>query len=118
MRQPSARCLPNTVDLFRFAPTKDAAGGITGSPYTTAFATGVSCSVQPSAPERFLDDATGRLIQKTVYDVMFTQDYSLRTDDKIVWVDPAGATRKLFVLGSDDQAGRGAVFVVNCQEVA
>lgn len=118
MRQPSARCLPNTVDLYRFTPTKDAAGGITGSPYTTAFATDVACSVQPSAPERFLDDATGRLIQKTVYDVMFNVNYSLKTDDKIVWVDPAGATHKLFVLGSDDQAGRGRVFVVNCQEVA
>lgn len=118
MRKPSARCLPNTVDLYRFTPTKDAAGGITGSPYTTAFETGVSCSVQPSAPERFLDDTTGRLIQKTVYDVMFTVNYSLKTDDKIVWVDTAGATRSLFVLGTDDQAGRGAAFVVNCQEVS
>jgi hypothetical protein len=48
---------------------------------------------------------------------MFTENYSLKTDDKIVWVDTAGTTRNLFVLGSDDQAGRGAVFVVNCQEV-
>lgn len=117
MRQPSARCLPNTVDLYRFVGTKDAAGGITGTPYTTAFATGVTCSVQPSAPERFLDDRTGRLIQKTVYDVMFTANYSLKTDDRIIWVDNVGATRKLDVLGSDDQAGRGGVFVVNCQEV-
>lgn len=109
--------MPNTVDLYRFTPTKDAAGGITGSPYTTAFAIGVTCSVQPSAPVREMVDATGRLIQATVYDVMFTVNYSLKTDDKIVWVDTAGATRSLFVLGTDDQAGRGRVFVVNCQEV-
>jgi len=109
--------MPNRVDLYRFTPTKDAAGGITGSPYTTPFATNVACSVQPSSPERFLDEATGRLTQKTVYDVMFNTNYSLKTDDRIVWVDNADVSHKLDVLGSDDQAGRGAVFVVNCQEV-
>ena len=117
MRQPSARCLPNRVDLYRFTGTKDAAGGITGTPYTTAFATGVVCSVQPSAPVREMMNDAGRLIQTTVYDVMFTSNYSLKTDDKVVWVDSAGVTHNLLVIGLDDQAGRGAVFVVNCQEV-
>lgn len=51
-----------------------------------------------------------------MYNVMFTQDYSLRTDDKIVWVDTAGATRNLFVHGNADQAGRGAAFVAQCEE--
>lgn len=116
MRSPSARCLPNRVDLYRFVAAKDAAGGVTGSPYGAAFATAVPCSVQPATPERGFDGDTGRLFQKTMYNVMFTQDYSLRTDDKIVWVDTAGATRNLFVHGNADQAGRGAAFVAQCEE--
>ena len=116
MRQPSPRCLINQVDLYHFTGTKDAAGGVTGTPYTTPFATGVACSVQPAAPERGFDMATGRLTQNNMYNVMFLQDYSLRLDDKIVWVDAAGATRNLFVYGNADQAGRGAAFVVQCEE--
>lgn len=116
MRKPSARILVNTVDLYRYTPTKDAAGGVTGDPYTTAFAEGVKCSVQPAAPERGFDNETGRLVQKTMWNVMFTQDYSLRTDDKVVWVDTAGATRNLYVHGNADQAGRGAAFVAQCEE--
>lgn len=116
MRSPSARCLINRVDLYRFAAVKDTAGGVTGTPYTTAFATAVPCSVQPAAPERGFDGETGRLIQKTMWNVMFTQDYSLRLDDKVVWVDTAGATRNLYVHGNADQAGRGAAFVAQCEE--
>jgi hypothetical protein len=116
MRSPSARCLINRVDLYRFVATKDAAGGIAGNPYGTPFATSVACSVQPAAPERTFDFDTGRLIQKNMWNVMFNQDYSLRTDDKIVWVDTAGATRNLFVYGNADQAGRGGAFVAQCEE--
>lgn len=116
MRSPSSRCLINRVDLYRFTPTKDGAGGITGDPYTTPFATAVACSVQPAAPERGFDNDTGRLIQKTMWNVMFREDYSLRTDDKVAWVDTAGATRNLYVHGNADQAGRGSAFVVQCEE--
>lgn len=116
MRKPSARCLINRVDLYRFVAAKDAAGGVTGTPYTTAFATAVPCSVQPASPERIFDGDTGRLTQKNMWNVMFREDYSLRTDDKIVWVDTAGATRNLFCYGNADQAGRGAAFVVQCEE--
>lgn len=115
MRSPSPRCLPNRVDLYRFTGTKDAAGGITGDSHPIAFATNVACSVQPAAPERFVDN-TDRLVQKTMYNVMFLQDYSLRLDDKIVWVDTAGAIRNLFVYGNADQAGRGSAFVAQCEE--
>lgn len=116
MRKPSARCLVNRVDLYRFVAVKDAAGGVTGTPYTTAFATGVPCSVQPAAPERIFDPDTGRLIQKNMWNVMFRDNYSLGLDDKIVWVDDASVTRSLFVHGTADQAGRGAAYVVQCEE--
>lgn len=116
MRKPSSRCLVNTVSLFRFAPVQDEDAGVAANRYGAAFATGVPCSVQPAEPERFLDGDTARLIQKTMWDVIFRDDYSLATDDKIVWVDTAGVSRKLFVHGNADQAGRGAAFVVSCEE--
>lgn len=116
MRKPSARCLVNTVDLYRFTPTMDAAGGITGDPYATAFAEGVRCSVQPALPVREFDDEGQRLVQKTMYNVMFAANYSLKIDDKIVWVDSASVPHNLYVHGNADQAGRGAAFVVSCEE--
>jgi hypothetical protein len=115
MRKPSARCLVNTVSLYRRSPTQDADAG-EASGFGAALATSVPCSVQPADPERFLDGQTDRLIQKTVYDVIFTTDYSLKSGDKIVWVDGASVSRTLFVLGSADQAGRGSAFVVSAEE--
>lgn len=116
MRSPSARCLPNRVDLFRFAPTQDEDAGVLANPYGAAFATAVPCSVQPAEPGRFVDRETSRGIQKTTYNVTFATDRGLVADDKIVWVDEAGTIHVLFVHGSADQAGRGAAFVVSCEE--
>ena len=116
MRKPSSRCLINRVSLYRFAPVQDEDAGVAANPYGAAFAADVACSVQPAAPERFLDGDTARLIQKTMWNVMFATDYSLATDDKIVWVDTAGVTRNLYCYGNADQAGRGEAFVVSCEE--
>lgn len=116
MRKPSSRCLVNRVSLYRFTPTQDEDAGVTADPYGAAFATDVPCSIQPAAPERFLENDTARLIQKTMWNVMFAANYSLATDDKIVWVDDAVVTHELFVRGNADQAGRGGAFVVSCEE--
>jgi hypothetical protein len=64
MRKPSARCLVNTVSLYRRSPTQDADAARPRAS-APALATGVPCSVQPADPERFLDGQTDRLIQKT-----------------------------------------------------
>lgn len=114
MRTPSPRALSNRVSLYRADVAQDEDGGETMS--YALFATDVPCSVQPADPERFLDPATGRLIQKTMYSVMFSADHSLKVNDKIVWVDNAGASHNLYVHGSADQAGRGACFVVSTEE--
>ena len=116
MRSPSSRILTNTVDIYRYAPTQDADGGIAPSPYGAAAATAVACSVQPDDPMRLYDDKTGRIIEKTVYDVLFATDYSLKADDKLVWTDDAGTTRTLFVMGTANQAGRGGCFSVSAEE--
>lgn len=117
MRSPSARCLINRVDLYRFTPVKDAAGGITGNPYPTPFATSVPCSVQPAAPERIPDFSTGRVMQTNMCDVVFATNPGLGLDDKIVWVDTASVPHNFFVQGVSDQAGRGGAFIANCEEV-
>ncbi|WP_406699234.1 hypothetical protein V5E97_10190 [Singulisphaera sp. Ch08] len=116
MRSPSSRCLVNRVSLYRFAPTQDADAGVAADSYGDAFATDIPCSVQPAAPARFLDNDAARLTEKTHFDVMFAANYELVADDKIVWVDEAGVSHNLFVHGNADQAGRGAAFVVGCEE--
>lgn len=116
MRKPSARALTNRVTLYRYAPAQDAEGGVAANPYGEPLAADVPCSVQPSEPMRYVDQTTGRLVQKTVHDVFFRDDHALAADDKIVWVDNAGVTHNLFVLGSTDQAGKGGCFMVSTEE--
>lgn len=115
MRKPSSRCLINRVSLYRVVRSQDAdAGG--NSTYPTALATDVPCSVQPDLPAREFDDTANRIVEKTMWEVMFRDNYSLAADDKIEWVDDASVTHKLFVRGNADQAGRGGAFVVSCEE--
>jgi|GEM_PF-3262948 len=116
MRSPSARCLANRVALYRFLPAQDEDAGLSSSLYGAPFATNVPCSVQPAPPDRLLDPTLARVTESTRYHVMFRTNYSLNADDKIAWVDEAGATRELFVRGQADQAGRGAAFIAICEE--
>jgi hypothetical protein len=115
-RSPSARALSNVVDLYRFTGTQDADGGVAPNPYGSALATAVPCSVQPDNPIRFFDEAIGRIVEKTPYNVFFATDYALKADDKIVWVDDTGATRNLFVFGTANEAGKGGTFTVHAEE--
>jgi hypothetical protein len=115
MRSPSPRALSSRVSLYRAVVVQDEDGGEVVS-YGAAMATDVPCSVQPADPVRLLDPATLRLVQKTLYDVIFGTDYGLRADDKVVWVDSAGLSHNLYVHGSSDQAGKGACLVVSTEE--
>lgn len=112
--EPSPQSLSNTVDLYRFGGTQDPDGGVIAS--YTLIASSVPCSVQPDDPMRFLDEKTGRIIQKTAYSVFFATNYGLKADDKIVWADDLGNTRTIFVFGVDNEAGKNSVFVANCEE--
>lgn len=116
MHQPSPRTLSNRVALYHVAPSQDDDGGVAADPYGGPFATDVPCSVQPARPERFFDRASGRLTQRTWYHVVFRANPALVADDKVVWVDDAGVRRELYVHGGADQAGRGAAFIVTCEE--
>lgn len=117
MRSPSAKCLINRVNIYRFTPSFDGAGSISGNPYpdTPTYAN-VAASVQPAEPERFIDAEHGVLIQKTMWRVMTRRNYSLKLDDKIVWVDDASVSHNLYVHGNADQAGRASAFVAECEE--
>lgn len=113
---PSLMGLSNRVSLYRFTGAQDPDAGLATDSYDPAFATAVPCSVQPDEPMRYFDENTGRIAEKTPYDVFFVTDYSLRAHDKIVWVDNTGTTRNLIVFGSANQAGKGAAFVVHAEE--
>lgn len=116
MPGPSASVLKNRVDLYRFTPVQDPDGGVSADPYGTAFQTSVACSVQPQRPLRYIDETTGRIVQKQPVNVLFGSNPTLKIDDKIVWVDPAGTTHNLFVLGVNDNAGRGYMWTASCEE--
>lgn len=117
MRTPSARCFPNTVTIYKFNGDQDPDAGVAPNPYdATPIASNVACSVQPDEPMRFLDEKTGRIVEKQPYNVLFGVDYGLATDDKIVWVDPRGTTHNLYVFGVADQAGRAAMWEVHAEE--
>lgn len=117
MPGPSAAVLRNRVDLYRFTPVQDPDGGVSANPYGTAFNLSVPCSVQPGETLRYIDDQTGRIVQKQVYKVLFGTDPGLKLDDKIAWVDSAGVTHSLFVLGSPiDNAGRAYMWTASCEE--
>jgi len=112
---PSAYSLSNTCDLYRFTGAQDPDAGVAPGPYGAPFATGVACSIQPDDPIRFLDDATGRLVERIPYDVFFAADPGLKTDDKIVGTGASSGV-VLFVFGTANQAGKGGTFCVTAEQ--
>jgi hypothetical protein len=117
MRSPSARVLQNTVTAYRYLGGQTTDAGLKSNSYgTTPIASGVACSVQPDDPERMYDDA-GRIVREIrTYSIMFGSNPGLQANDKVTWTDTLGVSHDLFVLGTADQAGRGAAFVVSCEE--
>ena len=118
-RSPSARALSNRCDLYRLTGTQDADAGLAPDQYGSAFATSVPCSIQPDDPVRYLDEKTGRLMEKTPYNVFFGADYALKADDKIVGssVDPLWTGVELIVFGTANQAGKGGAYQVTAERI-
>lgn len=117
MRSPSARCLPNYVDLYKYTYPLDADSAVVGddTAYPTAFATGVRCSIQPQPFERMTDQE--RISAKAVFLALFASNYGLAVNDRIVWVDPsANTTYKLVVTATRNLAGRASAWEVRCEE--
>lgn len=116
MRSPSARALSNRVDLYRFVPVQDPDAAVAAGSYGAPLATSVPCSVQPRETVRSVDRTNGRVVEQCAYVVIFAADYALRADDKIVWLDDAGGTRELFVMGTINESGKAGAFTVRAEE--
>lgn len=110
---PSTQLLTNTVSLYRYATGQDADAGAVPS-NTNLIATGVSCSVQPQGAE--MRTINGRVREVRKYLVFFGGDPGLSTKDLIVWTDVT-PSRRLFVPGVLDQAGRAVAWAVPAEEV-
>lgn len=116
MRPPSGRILTNYVDLYHYTYPQDVDAAVVGddSAYPTAFATGVRCSVQPEPPSRMTDQE--RVSGFTVWNVIFRSNPGVGVNDRIVWVDDAGVTRKLVVTLARNYAGRSSAWAARCEE--
>lgn len=110
--------LVNTVALYPFTPAQDRDAAVIGddSAYPAVSATNVRCSVQPERPERMTDQE--RISGFTVWNVLFRSNPNLSVNDRIVWLDDAGATRKLTVTLVRNLAGRGGAWEARCEERA
>lgn len=115
MRAPSARCLPNLVDVYPATPGQDASGGIQYT-YPLSSLRGVPCSVQGQGAGEEVDEH-GRITPVNVYHVIFgANDPGLTSRDKLVQTDVSPA-RTLYVQGnSPSEAGRGSVFLLRAIE--
>jgi len=109
VRHPSARALPNKVDIYRFDKTRAGAfdaDRTLSDPYpATPDATGVRCRV--SLEYGALMDDMGRRSTSNNGLVVFGADHGLKLNDRIVW-----GNITLYVEGQTDMAGQGAAWGV------
>ena len=114
MRSPSARVLINTADVYRAMPGQDVDGGPSYNYPPAATHRDCPCSAQPVATEEIIDQ--GRILRQTQWEVMFDRSVSVGNRDKLVITDPNGRKHTAFVEIKQDQAGRGAAYVVYALE--
>jgi hypothetical protein len=113
MRSPSARVLINTVDIWAAVQVQDADGGVQFT-YPSPTQRAVACSAQPVMTEEIADQ--DRLIRETTWKVVLGGPAGVKNRDKLVITDPAGVLHTAFVRVEQDQAGRGAAYVVHATE--
>ncbi len=115
VRGPSSRVLINRVDIYQATEANDDAGGVQfiypGSPTFGQ----VPCTIQAGAIEEVIDEQE-RITQLLHYKIMFSMAISVTPRDKLVYQDPAGVTRELFVEVQRDEAGRQAAYTVRAVE--
>lgn len=115
MRSPSARVLRNRVDVYAATAGTDAVNAPTYTYPSVPTRSGVPCSVQAGPVEEVVDEQR-RVTQERQYKVMFPGPTGTKPRDKLIYRDDAGVAHTLIVHVEQDQAGRGAAFVVRCVE--
>jgi hypothetical protein len=111
MRSPSPRVLTNRCDIYPCTVVQDPSGGPQFTYPDGPSQRGVACSAQPVETTEVLAEQD-RLIRETKWKVLFAATTRTRNRDKLVITDPAGVQHTAFVHIEQDQAGRGAAYVV------
>lgn len=116
MRSPSARCLNQTVDLYRMIRTityQDADGGLlpAGSYPDTPDVAAIPCAVNPDYSVR-LDSEHGRVTDETPYVLVFATDPGCTVMDKFTW----NGLNLFADGGAIDMAGHSGAYGVRCTE--
>ena len=111
---PDRYALPNLVDLYTRIPTQDKDRATI--PTCTLFASQVPCSVQAHSVVTRYDENTQAIIQFIPYSIFFASNPGLKQYDQIWWLDTLGNVHKILVIGTRDEAGRGASFVIDAEE--
>lgn len=114
MRSPSSRALINRCDIYAAAPSQDADGGAQYAYPAIPTLAGVACSAQPVETQEIVEQ--DRLIRETRWKVMLPSAASVKNRDKLVITTPAGNRHTAFVHIKQDQAGRGAAYVIHAVE--
>jgi len=115
MRSPSARCLINTVDIYRGVKGQDPDGGYRLT-YPSLTYAGVPCTVQVGEFIEQFDEQQNRMTQALTYRIMTGQPYAVNARDKIVYVDGNGVTHTIMAEANRDEAGRGGAFTIRGSE--
>ncbi len=113
MQSPSSQVLINSVDIYSASVGRDQDGGYQPT-YSLAYSS-VPCTAQQKGIAEISDQ--DRITEVQLWRIMFGFPFPVvKARDKVVYVDFSGTTHTLFVDSSQDNAGRGAAFTIQCTE--
>lgn len=110
MRSPSSRVLANVADIYPATVGQDSEGGATWSYPAVPTQRQQPCSAQPVAVRETLENE--RITLERDWEITFGETTSVSPRDKLVVTDRLGVQHVIFAHAEQDQAGRGAAFVV------
>ena len=106
--------LANRCDIYPATLGQDIEGGATFTYPGVPLMAGVACSAQPVQVQETLEN--DRMTREVTWEIMFGSPTGLSNRDKLVITTPAGGRHTAFVHAMQDQAGRGAAYIVYATE--
>jgi hypothetical protein len=115
MRNPSARVMKDTINIYYAISGTTADGGYAPSYHAQPNVTMQVATVQYKKTEKIVDELN-RITEYRVYAILCPNDPAVNPEDMILYVDNSGITHTLYVLASNDQAGRGSCWRIQAAE--
>ena len=115
MRSPSGRCLNQRADYYPAIVGQDPDGAPQFTFSATPSLASVPCSAQPQETNEMVDEL-GRVTRERRWEVLMGSSIAPGARDRLNVTDRAGVEHLLFVTVDADEAGRGAMYTVQCVE--